>query len=310
MLDATEASHANENETPTLQPMRFGDILDTIFSLYRNHLLLFLGIVAFYFFGSLAKYSLTGFFSDLNLRALLASIVQMPFALLSMGAIVVASATTYLGGQITSGTALRQALRRFWLILACHLLLVSPLVITFIGIFLSIPSIVVNRTLGLTVMIALIGIPVSIYVMVRWTFLVTTVLLEEPSVRYALKRSSELVRGAWWKVFGVLFCILLLGFAIHIILEISLGCILILAKLGGETDFMDIIQWSILNRAIDSTHLPFYVIMTCTDLVLNTLVYPIWFIGVTLLYFDRRIRTEGFDIEMIVDNRRPEEEIK
>ena len=36
MLDATEASHPNEDETPTLQPMRLGDILDTIFSLYRN----------------------------------------------------------------------------------------------------------------------------------------------------------------------------------------------------------------------------------------------------------------------------------
>ena len=79
---------------------------------------------------------------------------------------------------------------------------------------------------------------------------------------------------------------------------------LILAQLGGETDFMDIIQWAILARAIDSTHLPFYVIMTCTDLALNTLVYPIGFIGVTLLYFDRRIRTEGFDIEMIVNNSR------
>ena len=304
MLDPTEALQENENETPTLHPMRLGDILDTIFSLYRNHLLLFLGIVVVYFFGNLAKYSLEGFLFGPGLQPLIATIVQIPFALVSMGGIVVASAAIYLGRDMTSGTALRQSLRQFWLILGCHLLWVSPWVITSLGIVVSIPSTVMNGAWGLIVMIVLIGLPVSIYIAVRWAFLVTTVLLEEPSVRYALKRSSELVRGVWWQVFGVLLLILLLGSAIHIILEVSLGCILILAQLAGETDFMDIIQWAILNRAIDSTHLPFYVIMTCIDLVLNTLVYPIGFIGVTLLYFDRRIRTEGFDIEMLVNNSR------
>lgn len=304
MLDSIQISQANENETPTLQPMRLGDILDTIFSLYRKHLLLFLGIVAVYFFGSLVKYALKGVLSDSVLRLLLANLVQIPFGLVSMGGIVIASAAIYLGRDITSGAALRQSLRRFWLILGCHLLWASPWVITSIGISLSIPSMVLNGAWGLIVMIALIGVPFSIYVAVRWAFLAEAILLEQPSVRYALKRSSELVRRAWWQVFGVLFLIVLLGAAIHIILKISLGCILILAQLGGETDFMDIIQWAILARAMDSTHLPFYVIMTCIDLALNTLVYPIGFIGVTLLYFDRRIRTEGFDIEMVVNNSR------
>ncbi|MCY3739870.1 MAG: hypothetical protein OXH00_02500 [Candidatus Poribacteria bacterium] len=42
----------NHNSEPTvgttaLKPMRFEDILDTTFSLYRKHFLLFLGLVAF-----------------------------------------------------------------------------------------------------------------------------------------------------------------------------------------------------------------------------------------------------------------------
>ena len=272
MLDAMETWPANTSETPIVRPMTLGDILDTIFSLYRNHFLLFLGIAAVYFFSNLAEYSIEGFFSSSSLIEVLIDFLKPLFELVSIGGIMIASATTYLGRDMTSRAALRQALRRFWPMLWCHLLW-------------------------------FIGVP-SVYLLVRWAFLAQTVLLEQPSVRYALKRSSELVRGAWWQVFGVLFFILLLGFAIRIIFKVSLGCILILAQLAGETDFMDIIQWALIHKAIDRGNFPFYVIMTCTHLVMTTLMLPIWYIGVTLLYFDRRIRTEGFDIEMIVNNSR------
>jgi len=46
----------------------------------------------------------------------------------------------------------------------------------------------------------------------------------------------------------------------------------------------------------------FYAIMTCTDLILKTLIFPIWVIGIVLLYFDLRIRKEGFDIEIQVNS--------
>jgi hypothetical protein len=36
--------------------------------------------------------------------------------------------------------------------------------------------------------------------------------------------------------------------------------------------------------------------------IVGTLIFPIWVIGMTLLYFDLRIRKEGFDIEIQTNN--------
>ena len=50
MQEQNELTQPNSNvpDTMSLRPMDFTDILDGIFSLYRNHLRLFLAIVAVY----------------------------------------------------------------------------------------------------------------------------------------------------------------------------------------------------------------------------------------------------------------------
>ena len=53
---------------------------------------------------------------------------------------------------------------------------------------------------------------------------------------------------------------------------------------------------------LGSGSLLFYAIMTSPDLILKTFIFPIQVIGITLLYFDQRIRKEGFDLERQVDN--------
>ena len=44
-----------------------------------------------------------------------------------------------------------------------------------------------------------------------------------------------------------------------------------------------------------------HTLMTCINLLLRTFTVPVWGIGITLLYFDLRIRKEGFDIETRMD---------
>ena len=134
--------------------------------------------------------------------------------------------------------------------------------------------------------------------MVCWVFHMPIVLLEESRVIYALRRSSELVRSKWWQILGILILILLASYAIAIIFKLSLGFILIFTKLAGNTDLRNIVEWSILETVLDSDNFLFYAIMTCTDLIMTALVFPIWVIGVTLLYFDRRVRKEGYDIQL------------
>lgn len=303
MLHSSDTGQTNNSNTPTLQPMGVSEILDITFSFYRRHFILFLGIITVYFFGSLVKYSIGSFLQGSDLKTLVANFVDMPFAVVSIGGIIVATATIYLGEHITSSAALKHVLRHFWHLLGCYLLWALAFAIPFIVILIMIPF-STRGTSGVSVLfIPFVFMPFSLYLAVRWGFVAEIFLIERTGIKDAFKRSSELVRGTWWRVFGILVLILLLSAAIHYILELSLGLILILTKLAGATAFKDLFQWAVMETGLDSSNLLFYAVMTCTDLVLRTLTAPIWVIGITLLYFDLRIRKEGFDIEIQADSR-------
>ena len=303
MLNATDATQTNRDTTPTLQPMRFTEILDTTFSLYRKHFLLFLGIITVYFLGSLVTYSLEGFLQDTALKDLVPNLVSIPFVLVSMGGVIVATAAIFLDRHITSTRALKQTLPRFWHLLGGYLLWAAVLIIPFIVSLLFLTSFVIRGTSSISILfIPFAFAPFLIYFAVRWGFVFEVLLLEKTNVKNAFKRSSELVRDTWWRVFGMLILILLLSVAIHYIFEISLGTIFILTKMAGGIDFKELIQWSVMEEDLSSSNLIFYAVMTCTDLILKTLIFPIWVIGIVLLYFDLRIRKEGFDIERQADS--------
>lgn len=304
MPNSTDTVQANNSNTSTLQPMRFSEILDTIFSLYRKHFLLFLGIITVYFLGSLVTYSLEGSLQGSNRKDLVPNFVSIPFVLVSMGGVIIATAAIFLDRPITSTDALKQTFQRFWYLFGGYLLWAAVLIIPFIVSLLFLSSFVRRGIFSFSALfIPFAFLPFSIYFAVRWGFVFEVLLLEKTNVRNSFKRSSELVRGTWWRVFGMFVLILLLSVAILYIFEISLGSIFILAKAAGGTDFKELIQWSVMEEDLGSSNLIFYAIMTCTDLILKTLIFPIWVIGITLLYFDLRIRKEGFDIEIQADSR-------
>ena len=62
----------------------------------------------------------------------------------------------------------------------------------------------------------------------------------------------------------------------------------------------DILEWGLLRGSFDSRPPLFYTISVVIRLVVYAISFPIWIIGITLLYFNQRIRIEGFDIEMQV----------
>lgn len=282
--------------------MHVGDILDGTFSLYRRHFSLFIGIASVYFIASLIEFSIKGLLSQSELNTIIAAIVSMPFILLSMGGIVVAATKIYLGGEITSLTSLKQTLPKLWSLIYCRLIWLLAMMLPLIFIFLSFGSVSRTGSFALLILIAAVCVPIMIYLSVRWVFYVQTVMIEDYSGVSAMRRSSELVQDNWWKVCVIVFMILLSSFAVRYILEISLGILLILANLAGGVDFISLIEWSILDKVLDTGSYPFYVVMTCFQMLLKALVIPIWVIGVVLLYFDRRVRKEGYDIDITVSN--------
>lgn len=340
MPNPTDATQAANKNTPILQPMGFGEILDTIFSLYRKHFSLFLGIAAVDFCGTLLVYFLGRFTPNFPLKDLVTDLVLMPFGIVCMGGIIVATATVYLGKHITIRDALKRTGNRFWHLSACHLpwnlvfgtprigiifvivsismlrtesisylLTISFLVSVPFSILLPINLWAIINSLTASVMIRQMWIrfipialtPFAIYFTVRWMFATVVVLFEGSLIRRAFAKSNELTRGRWWQTWKMLVAFSVLSFAIQRIIVITIGFIFMLTKVMGETTAMDILKWMVMY-SIESNNPLFYLMMRWINTIVGTLIFPIWIIGTTLLYFDLRVRKEGFDLEMQVNN--------
>ena len=267
--------------TPPLKPMRFEDILDTTFSLYRKHFSLFLGLVAFSALSELTLHLLSDFpeffFQHSVLLGIATVLIAMTFFIIGIGGIVIGSGATYLGENITIHSVLQRTIDRFWQLLGCFLLW--------------------SLVIGILT-ITIIGIPFAIYFAVRWGFFVETIVFEKPVIRIALRRSSQLVEGMWWRMFGAQLAIFLFSAMIHAIIEISIGWVLVTTNLVTEVDFIDILEWGTLGESFEISTPLLYTILIGIHLVVYALSFAIWIIGITLLYFNQRIRKEGFDIEM------------
>lgn len=292
MLEPTDASHVDSGEADAktcLQPMAFTDILDAMFTLYGKHFRLFLGISAIYLFLRLGlklpSAILRTHAESMDITAITHVLTVTAFALCATaivdlvvwGGLTFASAQIYLGQSTTPGAALMQGVRRFW---------------SYLG-----GSVLVCLTVGV-VAITLIGIPFAIYLAILWSLYSIPIIVEKSRVVNGLRRSRALVKGTWWRVFGILFTIVLLLVMIGFILHNALELIFPLTESAPEEGILETILWILLGPSLESLHstaLLSYVIRSFIELGIDTLLMPIGIIGSTLLYFDLRIRKEGFN---------------
>lgn len=295
MLQSNDSLQTSDSETSTttsLQPMGFTDILDTIFSLYRNHFRLILSICAVYFiltFGVNLFIDISTVSVENHSRGNI-TIMISPLAdwivniagLFPIGAVLFAGAQVYLGREITAGAAFRQ---------------VAPRFLSYLGSFLL--WMLVAGLLAVTI----IGIPFAIYFATRWGFYSQAVLIEGTSATNALRRSGELVKGTWWRVFGIMLAIFLLAFMIQTVLQFSLLFVFGFTQvISGEEGLLEMFQQMFAPELTAWEGLVPYVIQSCINFFVTSLMLPLTPIGITLLYFDQRIRKEGFDIEMRVSD--------
>ena len=296
----SQKSNGEAATTTSLRPMGFTDILDTIFSLYRNHFRLILSICAVPILFRIAFSA----FTDMSTELICGIVVSV----LCYGLLVYASAQAYLGKEITLLAVFMSANRRHWAYLGGALLWCL-----FVG------ATCVN---GIVVLIlCLAGVAVSVYGLISaiiclgfstpyfgtlWAFYAQALLVEEKSVWKALRRSGELVKGASWRVLAGISAIMLLYFMIELILITSSTLAFVSWGNVDEGDLVEMILnvqlvqiiCSVLELGHRSSEISYFLYAIHT--AINTLTLPIPAIGFTLLYFDRRIRKEGFDIEVMV----------
>lgn len=304
MSDSTEASKLDNSKKPVLQPMRFTDILDGIFYLYRSRFKLFFTIAVVYYFSKFGNELLDAFlFSGSSSPKIIlldsaTGLIEYLVGCFVMGALAYASMQTYLGRPITARAAFRQVFRRIlpccygWFFIFFIIVVLTVLTLNFFR----------SRSRGSIAAIFVIS-PLAVYFIIRWRFYGLSVLFEEGTARNALRRSSELVKGTWWRVFGISVAIYLLALMVMAVLIACWGIILFLTGVIESASVLRMAARTLSPRVNEvgwlSCVLQNFIVVSISTF--STL--PIWGIGFALLYFDLRIRKEGFGIEMIMDNR-------
>lgn len=120
---------------------------------------------------------------------------------------------------------------------------------------------VVNLLYGIAVVIGLILIIIpGIYLLVRFAFVGPVVVLERSGIGAAFSRSSFLVNGSWWRVFGI-------GLLIFILFALSSGVL------------------AVVLRSVLSVGTAYLV-----GAIVSILVDPFVTGALVVLYFDLRIR--------------------
>ncbi len=147
----------------------------------------------------------------------------------------------------------------------------------------------------LGIMILLIAGAFAVYLFIRWTFTVVAIAWEESSIFQSFGRSSFLVKGFWWRTFGILLLLTLIAqFAISIIT----APVQLFAMWGFITKYFSLIN-SLAEGATESIEflelfdslgigLGIVTFVSYALLLLITPLIPV------IMYFDLRARKNEF----------------
>jgi hypothetical protein len=299
-----------------LRPLRVGEILDVAIKIYWAHATTLWRLVALVvapvqavtvFILSSALPASAAFFpqptfepspqqppfdfdaADLRtavIGLLLVGVITLVATTLASAACFKAVADGYLGHTPEWRASLRFALKRIgsvlWIVfLGALAWLVMPLVVVAAGAALAAAVGQSDAALLVVVPGVLAGVGVAVWLYISFSVAVPTLLTEDLRGRKALRRSFRLVRSRWWPTFGILVLgAILAGIASNVI-TFALTA-LTFTELGRET----------LARLI---------INALGGTLASVLTTPFQAAFVAVLYFDLRVRKEGFDLLLLAD---------
>ncbi|MYY02843.1 MULTISPECIES: hypothetical protein [unclassified Streptomyces] len=143
---------------------------------------------------------------------------------------------------------------------------------------------------GLAVLVLLAATGVFLWLTVRFSLASPALMLERQPIIVSMRRSAKLVRGAWWRIFGILALTMALVLVVAVLVGIPFARIAISAD-GGTMD-------SFLDGSITGFGWPFLIISAIGDVVVTTITYPLYAGVMALLYVDQRIRREALDLDL------------
>ena len=275
---------------PMLRPLSAGELLDMSFGLFRRMfgtlVLIQLMCMTLPF---LLNVSFTGAGEPNPLVVLLVTLVGLILSALASAATAVAISGGYLGAPVNASEALQRAVPRL------GVLLVVSLSIGLLVVLASLPFIflMAGSVIGMTrpdaggfvvfqVLIGIASLALPLFVVSGVAVATPIVVLEDGrNATAAIGRSWFLTKGYRLRVTGLLFVCLIL------ILIPYAGLLT-----GGAT-------------LASNTGTPLTIWIAAVALAARLLLTPLLYCLITLLYYDLRVRKEGFDLEMLAASLQP-----
>ena len=289
-----------------MAPMRVGQLLDGAFKLYRMHFRTLVPIVAFLVIPvqllilALTLSTLRPVLLDAGGQTIT---IQQPASWVTWGgaalqglfvtpfltaAVVRAAADAFLGHPTGVGKAYRAALPRVLSILWVTIL-------TALGVGLVVApvaalAVAVGTTGGqagaaVSVLLIILVMVPAFFLVLRWLFGTSVVIIEDVRGSRALARSWSLARGLTGKILGtmLLAALILLGF-------------LMIMGIVAAVVLLPSAEQLVLGQGPGRS---FYVFSAVLNTISSLLTTPFTTLVIVLLYFDARMRKEGFDLEMM-----------
>jgi hypothetical protein len=206
-------------------------------------------------------------------------------AILLSGMLTVVVGRSVFGAGITIGEAWRRLKGRVWALIGLALLQavgVVVLVAVVVGLIFAIGA-AANVTAAVIVGIPLVLFLVAalIYLWVNLAFAPALIVLERLGILAAIERSFRLVRNDFWRVFGIL---LLATVAVQFIA----GAVTVPFSVGG--------QFLLMGSSSTAMTLLAFVLLSVGGVIAQIITAPFTAGVIVLLYTDRRIRAEAFDL--------------
>ena len=293
-----------------LRPLSLGEVLDRTFQLYRGHFMMFVGIamlpaaidLVWKLIQTTATRSITGHVATTTLGfvnfglSLVNALVYVIVGAVALAATCRAVSSIYLGQSTSMGQAYGEVkphwLRYVWLYTVAG-------AIAWGGVLFAIVAAVAAaaagaRTVGTSTLVFMVVglsmivlVPFGIWMTLRYSLANTACVFEDLGIRTSLKRSVYLAKGAGEKM--KIFTLLFMAWVISIVLA-----------WGALTPLLMMVFRAAAHNKVFAASLGMTIYTLLVGFVVSSLTTPIYAIGLTLFYYDARIRKEGFDVEWMM----------
>lgn len=288
-----------------LRPLSLGEVLDRTFAVYRSRFWLFAGLSAIYGAMNTAAAALQATIQHQALvhmgpspaqiaasgSTVLILLLALPVGAVAQAAILHAVSEVYLGGTTTVGASLRAVIGRWyrWIGVVLWQVWSAVWVIALVAVpVVSIFAFELSSIYWLAVLLIFLavvgGFTYGAIAYLRNSLALPAAVIEQSGVRTSMKRSKVLTRGTKGRIFVVGLVVYAMNMVAGVV-EMPLAFLIVRTPL--------------------EPHIVEHAITLLVGFLAATVVLPVGAIGITLIYFDQRVRQEAFDLQVLMGPESP-----